>query len=488
MSDYKHGAYASEVATSVTAPVTVSAGLPIFIGRAPVNLVVDPAAYVNKPLLAYTYAEAVKALGYTDDFENYELCEAMKALFKLYQVAPVVFINVLDPTKHITATKNGPVSLASGTVTIDKTGILLTSLQVSLTEAGEILKQNTDYTVAFNDDKKPVITAIVGGALDGKTTILVTYNAIDPSKVKSTDIIGGVDATTGAVSGSECIDQVFPKLGLIPGLLAAPGWTEKSSVAAVLKAKATSINTLFKAMAVCDIDSTAETGANLYTKVYAWKSEKNYTSEFMINCWPKVKLDSEIYRYSTQLVGLMCYTDSKNDDIPYVSPSNQTLQIDGIQNAAGDEVILGPDQAAYLNGKGIVTATNLMGAWKAWGNRTGIYPTSTDPKDAWIPVRRMFNWVGNTLIVTYWQKVDAPTNKRLVQSVIDSINIWLNGLGAKGALLGGYVEYREDENPETDLLNGINRFHIHLTPPIPNEDMEFILEFDVTLLKSLFTA
>ena len=487
MSEYKHGVYTSEVATSVTSPVQVSAGLPIFIGRAPVNLVLDPRAYVNKPLLAYTYAEAVAALGYTDDYKNYELCEAMYVLFKLYQVAPVVFINVLDPETHKTAVADASLTLTSGAATIDKTGVMLNSLTVKLTQASQTLKKGTDYTVAFDDHNKPLITAITGGALDSQTTIYVSYNHLDPTKVTSTDIIGGVDATTGAVSGSECIDQVFPKLGLVPGLLAAPGWTEKSAVAAVLKAKATSINTLFKAMAVCDIDCTAD-GADIYTEVYAWKSENNYTSEFQINCWPKAVLDSTVFRLSTQLIGLICYTDSKNDDIPYVSPSNQTMQIDGIKNAAGHEIVLGPDQAAYLNGKGVVTATNLMGAWKAWGNRTGIYPTSTDPKDAWIPVRRMFNWIGNTLIVTYWQKVDAPTNKRLIQTVVDSINIWLNGLTAKGALLGGYVEYRSDENPETDLINGINRFHVHVTPPIPNEDMEFILEFDVSYFETLFAA
>ncbi len=487
MSDYKHGVYTSEVATSVTAPVRVSAGLPVIIGRAPVNLAANPTAYVNKPLLAYTYAEVVAALGYTDDYENYELCEAMYVLFKLYHVAPVVFINVLDPTKHKTAVENSPVSLTGGVSTIDKTGVLLVSLLVKLTSAGQSLAKDTDYTVAFNDDKKPVITAIAGGKLDGQTTMYVSYDHISPEKVTQADIIGGVDVNTGAVGGSECIDQVFPKLGLVPGLLAAPGWTEKSAVAAVLKAKATAINTLFKAMAVCDIDCTAD-GADIYTKVYDWKSKHNYTSEFQINCWPKGVLDSAVFRLSTQLIGLICYTDSKNDDIPYVSPSNQTMQIDGIRNAAGAEIILGPDQAAYLNGKGIVTATNLMGAWKAWGNRTGIYPTSTDPKDAWIPVRRMFNWIGNTIIITYWQKVDAPTNKRLIQTVVDSINIWINGLVAKGALLGGYVEYRSDENPVTDLMNGINRFHVHVTPPIPNEDMEFILEFDVSYFETLFAS
>ncbi|KHF27321.1 hypothetical protein LR68_03868 [Anoxybacillus sp. BCO1] len=98
----------------------------------------------------------------------------------------------------------------------------------------------------------------------------------------------------------------------------------------------------------------------------------------------------------------------------------------------------------------------------------------------------MFNWIGNTIILTFWQKVDDPTNKRLIDTVVDSVNIWLNGLTARGALLGGRVEFQKDENPITDLLNGIVRFHVYLTPPVPAEDIVFMLEFDVNYLNTLF--
>ena len=38
---------------------------------------------------------------------------------------------------------------------------------------------------------------------------------------------------------------------------------------------------------------------------------------------------------------------------------------------------------------GIVTALNWEGGWRVWGNRTSDYPSSTDPKDTFIPNRRM---------------------------------------------------------------------------------------------------
>lgn len=97
---YRHGIYISELATSITPPVQVSAGLIVAFGTTPVNQLEDPASAVNKPIIAYTYAEAVSKIGYSTNFEKYTLSEVIKVAFGIYGVAPVVFINVLDPAKH----------------------------------------------------------------------------------------------------------------------------------------------------------------------------------------------------------------------------------------------------------------------------------------------------------------------------------------------------------------------------------------------------
>ena len=70
----------------------------------------------------------------------------------------------------------------------------------------------------------------------------------------------------------------------------------------------------------------------------------------------------------------------------------------------------------------------------------------------------MFNWHAQTFIQTYWAKVDKPTNKRLIQTLLDSENIRLNGLASQQVILGGRVEFRSDENPTTDLLDGKIKF------------------------------
>jgi phage tail sheath protein FI len=384
---YRHGVYASEVPTSILPPVRTSAGLPVVFGTAPVNLATAPAA-VNTPVLCYTYAEAVAALGYSDDWDSYTLCEFMNSHFSLFGVAPVVFVNVLDSATHKEAVTNSATALVAGKVTLPDTGILLNTLVVKLSEAGQPLIKDTDYTAGFDDDGKVLITRIAGGAITTDTsTLVVSYDKLDPSAVDKDDIIGGIDGATGAPEGLELVNRVFPMFRLLPGMILAPGWSHDPEVEAVMKAKAGNINSHFKAIAVVDIPTDT---VDLYSEVPGWKNSNNYVVPLEIVCWPKVKLGTKQYHLSTQLAGIMCRTDAANDDIPYASPSNKSLQANGAVLKDGTEVVLGPDQAAYLNGEGVVTALNFIGGWKAWGNRTGCYPGVTDPKDAFIPLKRMF--------------------------------------------------------------------------------------------------
>lgn len=479
---YKHGVYNSEVPTSVISPVTATAGLQVIVGTAPINLA-KTNEYFNKPLLAYSFAEAVEALGYSDDWKNYTLCEAMDASFRLYGVAPVVLINVLDPKKH-QADGTKEVNIINKKAVVDEKGILLDTLVVKLASAGQTLNKDVDYIATFDDEGNVVIAVVIGGTIpQEQSTLSITYKKIDPSKVTSNDIIGGVDSETGQSTGLELINSVFPKFGLVPGQVLAPKYSKDPTVAAVMKAKAANVNTYFKAVSLDDID-TAE--ANTYTKVSEWKNTNNYTANNEFPCWPKVALGDKAYHLSTHLAALCALTDSQYDDVPYVSPSNKSLRMNKAVLEDGSEVNLGPDQAAYLNGQGVVTALNFIGGWKAWGNRTGIYPSVSDVKDSFIPVRRMHNWIANTIVLTTWQKVDTPTNKRLIDTVVDSLNIWFNGLTSSGALVGGRVEFRQEDNPITDLLNGTVRFRVMVAEPTPAENIEFVLEFDVTYYNRLF--
>jgi phage tail sheath protein FI len=475
---YRHGVFTTENPTSLTAPVTADSALPFVVGTAPINL--GDEANVNKPVLCTSYAEAVAKFGYSDEWSDYTLCEFMYSQFALFATGPVVMVNVLDPATHKTDVSAKAATMVAGQVTLEDLGIIMSTVVVKVGEATKTL--DTDYTLAFDDDGKLVITA-KGEGIAQTATLAVDYSKLDPTAVDKDDIIGGV--TGSAYTGLELINRVYPMFQKVVGQVLCPGYSHDPEVAAVMVAKARSINGVFKAIALTDIDTAADGGVDDYTEVSTWKSNNNYTSPGQYNCWPLVKLGAKTFHMSTQVAGLIGKTDAANKGIPYASPSNKSLQMTSAVDAAGNEIWLDGMQAASVNSVGVATALN-NGGWKLWGNETGAYPTNTDVKDRFLANRRMFDWISNTLVLTYAQKVDSPTNRLLIDAVVDSVNLWLNGLANIGALLGGRVEFREDVNPTTDLLGGIIRFNIYSASPVPAQEIEFILEFDTSYLATLF--
>ena len=462
---FRHGVYKSEVPTSIVAPAQSEAGLPVIVGTAPVFLA--DKSCVNVPKLVYTYEEAVKSFGYSDDWENYTLCEFIYSQFALFGQAPCVLINVFDPDTHkeIIAPEDGTTFTASnGKVSLGKNVI-----------------SADNHELLYDDEGNAYITT------SAASLTIDSLVKAKPSLVTNNDVIGGVNASTGKYTGLELVNRVFPKFRLVPGLIGAPKFSENSGVAAVMRAKADNISGVFTGVCVVDIPCDAS-GATTYSDVPDWKNTHNYVAERMIACWPKISLDGKVFHLSTQLIGLMNKTDAAHKDLPFKSPSNELLQMDSCVNANGDEIGLTLEQANYLNGQGIVTALNWIGGWRAWGNRTGAYPSNTDAKDCFIPVRRMFDFLGNQFILTFWQKVDQPITPRLIRTIVNSFNMYLNSLVAIEALLGARVEFREDENSYTDILNGIIKFHIFITPPVPAEVIEGILEYDPDYLSVLYEA
>lgn len=477
---FAHGIKVKENETSVLAPTEAETAIPFVIGTAPVNLSTTDVP-VNKPILAYTYAEAAAALGYSDDWESYSLCEFMYSHFQLFGLSPVIFVNVLDPEVHKTTAVPTPIPMSARSAKIEVKGIILKSLVVKSSDSSTTFDRDTDYTAAFDAEGHVVITSKPSGAIAADTSsVTVTYDKLDPTLVDEDDIIGGIN-NDGSVTGIELVNQVFPRFGVLPGLVAAPGWSDHPTVAAVMVAKAGNVNGHFKAMALTDLAADQP-----YTEAGQWKSDNSYTTKDQIATYPMMSNGSRVFHLSTLVAGRIGQTDIDSDGIPYVSPSNKSIPADGMALSSGEDIYLGIDQVNYLNSQGIVTAVNFgSNGWRLWGNQTGAAPASTDPKDSFVPIRRMFNWITNSIILTYMQKVDDPMNKRLIETVTDSINIWLNGLTGTGALLGGRVAFNASENPVTDLMAGKLTFHVYLTPPSPAQEIQFLLEYDASYLASL---
>lgn len=463
-----HGVYVKEQDTSVSTPVTAAVSVPFVIGCAPVQAASDPAA-VGVPVLCTSWDEFVEQFGYSDDWDLYNLCEFAYSHFKLYGCQPAIFCNLLDTEKMRVSGMSAKVAVVNHRATLPLEAILGT-IVVKADGSDSALVLDTDYSV-YIDDSKIVIELIKTSEHYGITALEATYDEALPMEVTAELVASQMDA----------IELCMSTAAIVPDLIVAPGYSKDNTVAAIMATKAAAVNGLFQAKALIDIDSAKCTK---YTDAIAYKPANNLVNEEQILCWPMHKLGGKKFHMSTQLAGLMASVDAEHEN-PYESPSNKNFQMDSLCLADGTPVMQTKAQADMLNANGIVTALNFLSSgWVCWGNYTACYPSITDVKDYFIPVSRMFGWIGNTMIQTFWSKLDQPMNRRLLDNIVDSCNIWLNGLTGSGYLLGGRAEVLDNENPVTDLMAGIIRIHLYITPPSPAQEIDFVLEYDVNYVSS----
>ncbi|MEN6437021.1 MAG: phage tail protein [Syntrophobacter sp.] len=468
-----HGVFVGEQATSVGTPVVAKSSIPFVIGSAPVQSAASP-ANVSVPVLATSFEEAKEKLGYSTDWAKYTLCEFMYSHFKLYGRQPVIFINLLAPSTMKEAVPAANKDVINHKIALPIDAIDDVSLVVKAAGGtGDPYIKDTDYEVYYSGEYC-YIELLSDGSVYAATSLNVAYSKVTPASVNATAV----------ATGMEAIDQCLATLGIVPDLICAPGFSHNTTVAAIMATKAAGINGMFKAKALIDISTEADGGADTYSEVIALKNSNNFTDVNEILCWPLLKLGDYTFHMSTQLAGLMAKVDTENEGCPYESPSNKAFKCDSMVVAAGTEVNLTLAQANILNAGGVVTALNFMGGFTCWGNYTACYPTNIDVKDYFIPVSRMFDWVGNTVINTFWGKLDKPMNRRLIDTIVDTCNIWLNGLVGFGYLLGARVEFKESENPLTNLMAGIMKIHIYMTPPSPAQEIDFVLEYDADYVTS----
>lgn len=479
-----HGFNLTEATTSVSAPVQVSSGLQIIVGTAPVNQLANPAAAVNTPLYVSTYKEAVAAVGWSNDFAKYTLCEAISANFQVVGTAPIVVINVLDPKnkKHITALDETSVQVNDGVAEIDKVGILLEKLVVK--KDTTTLTADVDYIASFNDDGTVSLALINGGAGDGATTLTVSGSILDASKVTADDIVGGVNAATGAETGLEVVRQVYPKLSKAPGILLAPRFSKNAQVCAALQAKCRKINGLFNAVCFIDLDCSAD-GAQKYTDVAEQKTKQTATSREAYALWLYVKVGETVYSGSSMAAAATVYNDSQNGDRPVASPSNVTIPISAACLEDGTEVLMDQEQGTFLNDLGIATFIRSGTDFVIWGNETAAYPKNTDPKDMFLCIRRFFNYAWTSFVLDNMSKLDKPMNPKRLQSIIDSENM----KGSKYVSEEACASYRmvadTEKNTAAELVAGHYHFYLYCTPFPPLKQVNVTMEYEAS---SLVTA
>lgn len=471
---FTHGTYASEKESSIKGIVTVQNPV-VIVGTAPINM--GDIKSVNKAELIQSAKDAVEKFGTSNYIEGFNITEAIYVALNVFGVTPIVCINVLDPAKHKTEKTYEDVAVVEKKVTFKQTGILLDTLEV---KKGDTSLPIEDFTAYFNSDGTLTIEL-----KEEVATIEGQYSYLDPSKVKDTDIIGSVDPSTMKSTGLECVKDLFTKYSMIPSYVITPGYTS-NELRAVLDTKGSLIGNKWNAMTIIDLPETTK-----YGEAITYKKENNWIDEDQIVCFGKVRFGGRYYNQSTFAAFLSASIDKSNDGVPYESTSNKNVKAEGISWKNGgnyEELSLSEEEANLLNENGICTIITRSNGTVFWGNRTSVFQPggNTDPKDMWIPAKRMFKYLANTVMLNNENEVDKPMTISKIESIKMNINRFLASLVAQEKLLGASVEFNEEANSTQDLVNGKLTWNINLGIILPGETLKFVLEYDDEYLSAYF--
>lgn len=462
MADYKHGAYGQVQIVGSRVAVSSQNAI-VYVGTAPVHTVAGGAAAVNKPILIYNIAEARKVLGYSDNWADFTLCEAMYAHFENNAVGPLIFINVLDPAVHKSensVTKS--LTPANGRIVIAGAELaILDSVSVATKTKG------TDYTVSYNDSKGTItISETTPGSL-GASALSVSYDEVDPSAVTTADVIGSSDGT-GLNTGIHAIKNVYQFTQYIPSFLLVPGFSSIPDVHNAMVQQSSKINGHWDCYMLADIPITSDGAAVTLATAAAWKTAHGYNQPNETVYFPMASgVDGKKYHISVLAAANMQLLLADQDGIPYRTASNTACAV--IENLYLGESSVGRvyDDTTInnlLNKNGIASAAFVGGRWAIWGAHSADYgPDNADSVNVAETNRMMLYYISNDFQNRRSADVDKPLTMNDLQSIAAEEQARLDALLKIGALLYGEIHLNAEQDPNSDILAGDFGFTFNVT-------------------------
>ncbi|MCH5315724.1 MAG: hypothetical protein J1E81_07410 [Eubacterium sp.] len=478
METYRHGSYGQLGDDIVTEVSEISAGV-VYLGTAPINLVkgCDRSKVVNRPVTIRNFKEAKEIFGYSSNWEQYTLCEAIKAHFgnTSDNIGPIHLINVLDPSIHIDEEqKTGTITFASKKAYIKNNLMIVDSFELDGKAEG------TDYTIEFDYDKEQLIISDISA--NGIESNTYKYSQIEMPFATMKEAVIGTETEAGQTTGINALKIVYQECGDIPRKVLAPSFSCCKDVNDKIKSVARSINGRFIAQDYADIPLVDDANNSIDTiaKAEAWAIANGYDSEFSKNFWPMAVKGDEKYHISTLFAVRQMLVDAENDGIPYETASNKTIGIDGLYfGASAINSGLDLEDANELNSKGITTAVYYGGNWRLWGGHTAAYKFENETeqgKEIFDTSVAMQIHLANDFILRNAELIDKPMAVGLMQSIVNEEQEILDNLVSIGALTGE-PKFIADNMSSNNIKSGSYRWILNDTPTSQFKDGTIIVVF-----------
>ncbi|NHQ83165.1 phage tail sheath family protein [Chromobacterium vaccinii] len=453
--NYLHGVETVRIDRAARAVQVVKSAVIALIGCAPVGA-------INAATLCLSESDAAQ---FGPLLAGFNIPDTLDAIYD-QGAGTVIVINVLDPARHASVVASESAAFDPATGRLKTARPAISGLVVKSGATNYVV--GTDYTV--NQVTGEVVRKASGSIAAG-ATVQLSYSYADPAKVTPADLIGAIDAITGAKSGMKLLPDTYQRFGFFPKVLVAPGYASLPAISAELTAWAEKLGG--KALLDAPIGTRRDQVVAMRGPTVA-NSPFNTSSRAAVLCYPHVRVYDEasdgtrLQPLSARLAGVIAAKDLERGY--WWSPSNTEIKgIVGLELDLSARIDDSQSDVNLLNSVGIVTVFNSFGSgFRAWGNRNANYPVETG-LTTFISVTRTQDIIDESIRYFSLQHMDKPFNQMLVDTIVESINQFLRKLQGDGAVLGGECWYDPARQTEAELANGHAVFSYKFTPPPPFE-------------------
>ena len=128
----------------------------VIVGTGTINM--GDMSCVNKPILIQNSKDAATYFGGANNIKGFTINEALYLAFNVYNVKPIIVINVLNPSEHKTAHTEQDIVVKDFKATLEKIGIINDENLVVKNNETSVVVQKEKYTCSFDDEGKLTVT------------------------------------------------------------------------------------------------------------------------------------------------------------------------------------------------------------------------------------------------------------------------------------------------------------------------------------------
>ncbi|EMW1141122.1 phage tail sheath protein [Serratia marcescens] len=325
------------------------------------------------------------------------------------------------------------------------TPVLLTDVLAASGKAGETgtLARSLD---AIADQAKPVI-------------VVVRVEQGDTEAETTTNIIGGVDATTGKKTGMKALLAAQSLLGVKPRILGVPGHDSKA-VATELLSVAQSLRA-FTYLSAYGCKTVSE--AIAYRENFSQREAMLIWPDFL--SWDSVTNADATAFATARALGLRAKIDQQTDWHKTLS----NVGVNGVTGISADVYWDLQDSAtdANLLNKNDVTTLIRKDGYKFWGSRT----CSDDPLFQFENYTRTAQVLADTMAEAHMWAVDMPLHPSLAKDILEGIKAKFRELKSAGYIIDGNAWIDDAANDKNTLKAGKLVIDYDYTPVPPLENL-----------------